>query len=83
MNKVFVDITYSVLDIPGMFKQLRDFIGEIQVEQSVEQSIIGVMRFWFYTDKIEIKEGELRQVEITAKRIDDSDRFEFTIEKIR
>jgi len=82
MTRVFVDITYECLDIPELFRQLRKFIGEFQVEQSIEQSHIRVMRFWFYTDKVEIKEGERRQVDISCKRIDDSDEFEFTMAKI-
>ena len=64
MTHVFVKVTYEVFNIQGFFTELKKFLGHFQIEQTIGESHIGVFRMWFWTDKVEIKEGEIRQVDI-------------------
>jgi hypothetical protein len=80
MNRVFVDVSYEVFNMPGFFTELYKFIGTFQLEQSIQQSLDKCFRIWFYTDKIEINEGELRQVNITVLNKENNE-LEFKIEK--
>lgn len=80
MTKVFVRVSYGVIEMPGMFKALCDFIGDHHIEQTNIQGI-GPNRsldIWFYTDAVTINEGQTRQVEITCKDNDGVYSFELS-----
>lgn len=64
--RVFARVSYSVFDMPGFFTQFHKFIGEFQLEQTIEESINNQFRIWFWTDEVEINEGQSRQVSIEA-----------------
>lgn len=66
MTQVFVRINYDILEMPELFKKLREFIGHFQIQQTIDQSHDNVCDFWFFTDKVEIESGKSRQVEITV-----------------
>ena len=83
MTLVFVKISLGVVDeFKGFFAKLKEFIGDFRIEgQDVYDVDKKVIKVSFYTDKIEIKEGESRQVEIHAASSPDGS-WEFTgIEK--
>lgn len=63
MTRVFFRMHYSVLDILPFFIER---FGNVQIQQTIEQSYNNVFDVWFYTDEVEMKEGELRQVEVIA-----------------
>ena len=69
MTRVFIDITLECF--VSIYKPLSAYIGEFQIEQSVEQSLNKIIRVWFYTDKVKIEEGNIRQVELTVTKIGD------------
>lgn len=79
-TQVFAKVHYGVLDIPGFFTKLHDFIGHFQLQQSIEESWTKTFQIWFWTDKVDIKEGELRQVDIECLRKEDGS-LEFKINK--
>lgn len=80
MSHVFAKCHYGVLDIPGFFSQLHKYLGHFQIEQSIEDSHNQCFSIWFYTDKVEIKEGESRQIDLMATQNDDKS-ITFQIEK--
>lgn len=68
MTQVYATVSYHVFEEYKFFDQLYSFIGHFQIEQTVEESWRKCFKIWFWTNKIEIKEGEKREVIITAKR---------------
>jgi hypothetical protein len=80
MTRVFAKISYGVFNIPGFFDQFHQFVGPFQIEQTIQESLDKCFRIWFFTDKVEIKEHELRQVEIMCNQIENS-KIEFRINK--
>jgi hypothetical protein len=82
MNRVFVSVSYEVFTInEGLFfTSFHKFIGNFQIEQTIEESLNKEFRIWFYTDAVEIAEGERRQVDITVTRADDG-KLNFHIQK--
>lgn len=67
-DHVFVRIHYSIIEEPGLFKALKDYIGFFQIQQTIEQAHREEMDLWFYTDKVKIEDGKTRQVDITAMK---------------
>lgn len=80
MNRVFVNVSYEVFNIPGFFDEFHKFVGPFQIEQTIQQSIDKCFTIWFFTDRVEIKEGQLRQVEILCRRMENQD-LSFEINK--
>lgn len=70
MQNVFVKIRLDLPDsLPGFWRKLKRFLGYYRIEaQDVYDADCNRITISFFTDKVEIKEGELRQVEIVAKR---------------
>lgn len=63
MTRVFLRMHYGALNILPFFIER---FGNIQIQQTIEQSYNNVFDVWFYTDEVEIKEGEVRQVDVIA-----------------
>jgi hypothetical protein len=63
MRQVYIKAYYSILELPNFWRKLKRFLGEFRIEQqSMEDSIRGIITISFHTDKVEIPEGEDRQV---------------------
>lgn len=68
MQNVFCKISYECFELPGFFKKLTDFIGHFRIEQqTVTESFDRVITISFCTNKIQVKEGESRQVDLIAE----------------
>jgi hypothetical protein len=68
MNQVYIRATYDVVQFNGFWRQLRRFIGHFRIEQqTMQESHEGLITISFYTDKVNSKEGELRQVDLECK----------------
>lgn len=68
MNNVFSKISYQCFQLPGFFEKLSAFVGHFRIEQqTVSESYDGVVTISFYTDKVDIIEGDSRQVDLIAE----------------
>lgn len=68
MNPVFIKVSYDILEMPNFFRKLKRFVGYFRIEsQDFNDSLNGVITISFSTNKVKIKEGGSRQVDIEAK----------------
>jgi hypothetical protein len=65
---VYIKVSFSVLGMPDFFRKLKRYVGWYRIEAQdtydIEREIVAIS---FYTDKVKIKEGKSRQVDIEAK----------------
>ena len=69
MSLVYISVSTDVIDnFKGFFRKLKRYVGEYRVEaQDFYDTVRGVIKISFYTDKVDIKEGDDRTVFIEAK----------------
>jgi hypothetical protein len=70
MQIVYAKIQYDLIDTtPNFFAKLKRYVGLFRVEaQDIHDYLNGVMTVSFYTNKVEIKDGESALVHLEAKR---------------
>lgn len=69
MQLVYSRLTYEVISWPRFFVKLREFVGEFRIEQqTVQDSINGIITISFTTDKVSFEDGKQREVCLIAHR---------------
>lgn len=69
MGLVYFKCTYDILGMPDFFEKLKEFVGHFRIEpQQVDDSYRGIVTISFFTDKVEVKEGEYAQVDLEINR---------------
>lgn len=79
MNQVYVRVSLDVIDeMKGFFSKLKAFVGDFYImAQTPSDMRMRTVKILFHTDKVEIKEGDDKQVEIMAMNNEDGT-WEFT-----